>query len=90
MLNKETKAYKNKIEYINKYSKENYKQVIITISKRTEQDIIDELNKHPNSKSAYIKNLIRKDLKSRKVQYLRGMPCYMHICVCVYAYMCEK
>lgn len=68
MLNKETKAYKNKIEYINKYSKENYKQIIITISKRTEQDIIDELNKHPNSKSAYIKNLIRKDLKSRKVQ----------------------
>ena len=68
MLNKETKAYKNKIEYINKYSKDHYKQIIITISKRTEQDIIDELNKHPNSKSAYIKNLIRKDLKIRKVQ----------------------
>ena len=40
MLNKETKAYKNKIEYINKYSKENYKQVIITISKRTEQILV--------------------------------------------------
>ena len=68
MLNKKTKAYKNKIEYINKYTKRHYKQVIITISKSTEQDIIDELNKHPNSKSAYIKNLIRRDLKNRNSQ----------------------
>ena len=63
MLNKETQAYKNKIKYINKYTKDHYKQFIIVVSKDTEKDIIDELEKHKNSKSAYVKNLIRKDIK---------------------------
>ena len=50
-----------KIEYISKFNKESYQQVMLHINKRTEADMIEFLNSK-KSKNGYIKSLIRDDM----------------------------
>ena len=61
-MNKETKAYKNKVAYNQKYNMNNCKQITLMLNKKTDIDVIEHLEKQPN-KSMYIKNLIRNDMK---------------------------
>ena len=54
---------KKQIKHIQKYNKENYVTLRVPISRKYENDIIEHLNKQ-SSKSGYVKELIKKDLKS--------------------------
>lgn len=54
---------KQQIKQIQEYNKENYFIVRVPISRKYENEIIEHLNKQ-FSKSGYIKELIKKDLKS--------------------------
>lgn len=54
---------KQQIKQIQEYNKENYFIVRVPISRKYENEIIEHLNKQ-SSKSGYIKELIKKDLKS--------------------------
>ena len=56
---------KRKIEYINKFNKDTYQQVMLHINKKTEADILAHLNTK-KSKNGYIKDLIRKDMNRAK------------------------
>ena len=57
---KDTKAYENKVEYIKKYVKENYKYKNFTFNLRNEEDlkIMNFLDKQ-ESQSAFVKQLIK-------------------------------
>ena len=57
---KDTKAYENKVEYIKKYVKENYKYKNFTFNLRNEEDlkIMNFLDKQ-DSQSAFVKQLIK-------------------------------
>ena len=61
--NKESKAYKNKVSYINKRQKEKTVRVYITLNKSTEADMLDHINAQ-SRKATYIKNLIRRDMNN--------------------------
>ena len=63
-LNKETTAYKNKLEYIKGYNKENSKKITFLLSKKSEADIIQWLE--GKRKATYIKQLIREDMKKNR------------------------
>ena len=52
----------NKAEYDNKYIRKNVTRVSVVMSKKHDQDIIEALQNNP-SKSSYLKQLIREDLK---------------------------
>lgn len=53
----------NQIKYIQEYNKENYEVLRVALSKKYDMELIEHINKQP-SKSGYIKELIKKDLKS--------------------------
>lgn len=53
----------NQIKYIQEYNKENYEVLRVALSKKYDKELIEQINKQP-SKSGYIKELIKKDLKS--------------------------
>ena len=57
---KDTKAYENKVEYIKKYVKENYKYKNFTFNLKSEEDIkiMNFLDKQ-ESQSAFVKQLIK-------------------------------
>ena len=54
----------NQFDYINEYAKEHYKRFQLLLSRDKDKDIIEKLNS-VHSKSAYVKELIRKDLGKR-------------------------
>lgn len=49
--------------YTKEYAKENYTRVSVVLNKRHDSDIINHLDTKP-SKSDYIKQLIREDIKN--------------------------
>lgn len=53
----------DKAEYDRQYAKENLIQIRLSLHKRYDADIIEKLQAVPN-RSAYVKKLIRDDLKS--------------------------
>ena len=59
-LSKETKAYKNKLEYIKAYNKQMPK-IYVQLNPKTEADLIEWLN--DKAKATYIKDLIKEDMK---------------------------
>lgn len=59
-LNKDTQAYKNKLNYIKEYNK-NTPKIFIQLNPRTESDLIEWLS--TKIKATYIKQLIREDMK---------------------------
>lgn len=61
-LNKNTTAYKNKLNYIKEYNKKSPK-LYIQLNCKTESDIIEWLN--GKQKATYIKQLIREDIKKK-------------------------
>ena len=63
-LSKDTKAYKNKLEYIKGYNKENSKKITFLLSKKSEADIIQWLD--GKRKATYIKQLIKEDMKKNR------------------------
>ena len=63
-LNKETQAYKNKLEYIKKYNKNVCKKIYMQLNPRTEEDIIQWLD--GRRKATYIKQLIREDMSKNR------------------------
>lgn len=54
----------DQLKYINQFQKDNYKRVTVLVP-LSDQDILDHLN-HQDSKSAYILNLIKEDMKKSK------------------------
>lgn len=62
----EEKAKFDQDAYIRGYQKENYTRVSVVLSRKYDSDIIEHLDKveASTSKSSYIKQLIRKDMKS--------------------------
>ena len=52
----------NQSEYIAEYVKENYKRFELRLNKKTEQDLIEHLDKQPN-RNDYIRSLIKKDMQ---------------------------
>lgn len=62
-LNKDTQAYKNKLNYIKEYNK-NAPKIFIQLNPRTESDLIEWLS--TKAKATYIKQLIREDMKKEK------------------------
>lgn len=62
-LNKETKAYQNKLEYIKNYNKKVCK-LYMQLNPKTESDLIEWLK--GRRKATYIKQLIREDMKNQK------------------------
>jgi len=61
-LSKETKAYENKKKYIHNYTKEKYKTMLLSFRVDEEIELLDFLNTK-TSRSAYIKDLIKKDME---------------------------
>ena len=57
---------KAQVKASNKYDKENTKNINLRLNKKTDKDILDFLETVEPSKMGYIKNLIRKDIKSKK------------------------
>ena len=60
-VNKNTKAYKNKIRYNMRYNSQNVKQYGLALNRETDADIIAHLENQPN-KVGYLKALIRADM----------------------------
>lgn len=58
-------ATKAQVKASNKYDKENTKNINLRLNKKTDKDILDFLETVQPSKMGYIKNLIRKDIKSK-------------------------
>jgi hypothetical protein len=59
----------NSIDYITRYQKANTIQVNVRLSKKYDADIIECLNSLDNKgKATYIKELIRKDMRSKGIQ----------------------
>lgn len=50
-----------------KYDRENTKQVVMKLNRKTDADILEKLTEEPNVQG-YIKGLIRKDLGTDKKQ----------------------
>jgi hypothetical protein len=63
-LSKDTEAYKNKLNYIKKYNKDNSKKITFLLNKKSEADIIEWLNN--KRKATYIKQLIREDMEKNR------------------------
>jgi hypothetical protein len=61
-LSKETQAYANKKKYIHSYTKENYKTMLLSFRVEDEMYLLDYIKTKP-SRSAYIKDLIKKDME---------------------------
>ena len=61
-LSKETKEYQNKKKYIHNYTKEKYKTMLLSFRVDEEMELLEFL-KTKSSRSAYIKELIKKDMK---------------------------
>lgn len=55
----------NKLEYNNKFIKENYIQLPVKLRKTSDSDIIEKLNSVPN-KADYLRKLIRDDIAKTK------------------------
>lgn len=53
----------SQLKALYKYDKANTTQIHFKLNNKTDKDIIEHLNKQPN-KQGYIKELIRKDMKS--------------------------
>ena len=60
---KDTKAYENKMNYIKRYTKENYKYKNLSFNVKSEEDmkIWDFLNTQ-DSQSAFVKQLIKEHM----------------------------
>lgn len=54
------------MEYLNKYEKENIRQIRLKINRKTEPELIEWIEKQENIQG-YIKRLIREDMKKEKV-----------------------
>ncbi len=52
-------------KYVQKYIKENIRQIRLTLNQQTEQDLIDWIEQQPN-KQGYLKKLIRADMERKK------------------------
>lgn len=59
------KANKHQLDYIREYNKQNYVIVRLSVSKKTEPELLEFLSQKEN-KSGYIKSLILKDMKEGK------------------------
>lgn len=57
-------ASKAQIKASNKYDKENTRQISVRLNKKTDADILEHLET-VESKQGYIKELIRRDMKSK-------------------------
>lgn len=55
----------NQTKYIEKYKKENYKRLVVDFNKVKDKDVLDYLASKDNM-NAYIRELIRKDIKRHK------------------------
>lgn len=62
---KDDKKGFDQFRYINDYKKVHYRRFLIQLHKEKDADVIQKLEEVPN-KSAYVKDLIREDLKERK------------------------
>ncbi len=57
-------ASKAQVKASNKYDKENTRQISVRLNKKTDADILEHLET-VESKQGYIKELIRRDIKSK-------------------------
>ena len=57
-------ASKAQVKASNKYDKENTRQISVRLNKKTDADILEHLET-VESKQGYIKELIRRDMKSK-------------------------
>lgn len=55
-------SYNKRVKYQQNYLKENYRRIAFTLNNEHDKDIIDYLKKKDNM-NAYLKELIRKDMK---------------------------
>ena len=62
-LNKNTAAYKNKLEYIKEYNKKGVK-LYIQLNRNTDSDIIEWLE--DKQKATVIKKLIREEMRNER------------------------
>lgn len=62
-LNKDTVAYKNKLEYIKDYNKKGYK-VYLQLNRNTDLDVIEWLE--DKAKATIIKKLIREEMQRER------------------------
>jgi len=53
------------MEYLNKYEKENLRQIRLKINRKTEPELLEWIEKQENIQG-YIKQLIREDMKGEK------------------------
>lgn len=65
MEKESNKLYPRYKKYFDDYNKQTYKQYVFKVSKRTEPELIEYLD-NKKERSSYIKDLIRKDIKSEK------------------------
>ena len=63
ILNKNTAAYKNKLEYIKEYNKKGVK-LYIQLNRNTDSDIIEWLE--DKQKATVIKKLIREEMRNER------------------------
>ena len=55
------------MEYMNKYEKENIRQIRLKINRKTEPDLVEWIEQQDNIQG-YIKDLIRKDMEKQKAE----------------------
>ena len=55
------------MEYLNQYEKENIRQIRLKINRKTEQEMLEWIEKQKNIQG-YIKQLIREDMKRQEVK----------------------
>lgn len=63
-MNKNAEWYKNKLNYINKFTKEKYRYINLFFNREKDAEILDYLDSL-ESKTAYVKELIKKDMKEK-------------------------
>ena len=61
----ETTKVFDKSKYNQQYTKDNIRQIRMTLNQKTEQDLIDWIESIPN-KQGYIKGLIRADMEKNQ------------------------
>ena len=64
-MNKEGKAYKNKLSYINEYNKKYIKTVSFKWSRSKDADLIEYVEKQP-LKAEFFRRLVREEMKKNK------------------------
>ena len=64
---KDKRSYNDRKEYFSSYYSSNYKQIKISLSPVTEEDILEKLDSVDN-KRQYIINLIRADISKGKTR----------------------